>query len=83
MVIQTKEDVESLQNGDTCFIQNPKTGELLSATYYDKNGTQNIGSSGYWIRPNQYNSRGLRKPTKQMLIDSIINKWFTITNKRD
>ena len=83
MVIQTKEDVESLQNGDTCFIQNLKTDELLSATYYDKDDTHNIGSSGYWIRPNQYNSCGLRKPTKQMLIDSIINKWFTITNKRD
>ena len=54
MVIQTKEDIEALQNGDTCFIPHPKTRELLSAIYYDKDGTRATGASGYWIRPRHY-----------------------------
>ena len=82
MVIQTKEDIESLQNGDACFIQHPETGELVSAVYYDRDGTRNIGSSGYWVRPCQYHSRGLRKDAKSILIDNLVNKRFTITSKR-
>ena len=82
MLIQTREDVSPLQNGDTCFIANPETDELLSAVYYDKDGTRNIGARGYWIRLCQYNSRGLRAPTKGALIGNIVNKRFAITNKR-
>lgn len=83
MLLQTKEDIESLQNGDICFIQHPKTGELLSAVYYDRDGTRHIGYSGYWIRPCQYNSCGLRVGTKDILIDNIVSKYFVITGKRD
>lgn len=83
MVLITRKDIEALQNGDLCFVENPKTGELLSALYYDSDGSRDIGSSGYWVRPCQYNSRGLRRGDKNSLINNIIYKHFTITNKRD
>ena len=82
MIIQTREDIESLQNGDSCFIHNPDTGELLSAVFYDSEGSRRLGTIGYWIRPCQYNARGLRTPSKEILIGNFVHKRFTITSKR-
>ena len=49
MVLITRKDIEALQNGDLCFVENPKTGELLSALYYDSDGSRDIGT-GHVVR---------------------------------